>query len=80
MKMMKRGNTENSNDDLFQQGTAEDIERERLRNKEIGELTGMWKGGLLINDDQGLVKKLLQTHPYPDIKNAKSRRPQLSDV
>jgi hypothetical protein len=60
-------------------GSAEDIERERLRNKEIGELTGMWKGGLLVNDDQGVVKKLLQTHPYPDIKGGKSNRPKLTD-
>mgnify|MGYP001054008170 CR=1 FL=1 len=36
------------------------------RNKEIGSMLGHWKGGMLINDDQGRVKKLLQTHPYPE--------------
>lgn len=35
------------------------------RNKEIGTMLGHWKGGMLINDDQGRVKQLLQTHPYP---------------
>lgn len=35
------------------------------RNKEIGTKLSHWKGGMLINDDQGRVKKLLQSHPYP---------------
>eukprot|EP00029_Vermamoeba_vermiformis_P004029 TRINITY_DN14559_c0_g1_i1.p1 TRINITY_DN14559_c0_g1~~TRINITY_DN14559_c0_g1_i1.p1 ORF type:complete len:250 (+),score=65.75 TRINITY_DN14559_c0_g1_i1:174-923(+) len=46
-------------------GTKEDIEMEFERNKEIGTMLAHWKGGMLINDDQGRVKKLLQTHPYP---------------
>jgi hypothetical protein len=40
------------------QGTKEQIEKEHDRNKEIGLMTGAWKGGLLIKDDTGLVKRI----------------------
>lgn len=40
------------------QGNKEQIEKEHDRNKEIGLKTGAWKGGLLIKDDTGLVKRI----------------------
>lgn len=40
------------------QGNKAEIEKEHDRNKEIGLMTGAWKGGLLIKDDTGLVKRI----------------------
>ncbi len=39
-------------------GNKEQIEKEHDRNKEIGLKTNAWKGGLLIKDDSGLVKRI----------------------
>lgn len=47
------------------QGDATDVAVEYKRNKEIGNKLGHWKGGVLINDDQGIVKKTLAEYPYP---------------
>ncbi|KAJ1963929.1 hypothetical protein GGI12_001755 [Dipsacomyces acuminosporus] len=41
-------------------GNAEAVRREYERNKEIGLKHGMWKGGALVYDDDGLVLKAIQ--------------------
>ena len=36
------------------------MEIEFKKNKEIGEATGCWKSGMLVEDDEGSVKKALE--------------------
>eukprot|EP00192_Tetraselmis_astigmatica_P014485 CAMPEP_0117651266 /NCGR_PEP_ID=MMETSP0804-20121206/1998_1 /TAXON_ID=1074897 /ORGANISM="Tetraselmis astigmatica, Strain CCMP880" /LENGTH=159 /DNA_ID=CAMNT_0005457227 /DNA_START=248 /DNA_END=723 /DNA_ORIENTATION=- len=38
-------------------GTREEVMKERKINKEIGEKTGCWKSGVLVEDDNGSVQK-----------------------
>lgn len=39
------------------------IEYEYARNKKIGLSLNMWKGGILVNDEKGVVKQQLETEP-----------------
>ncbi|KAJ2454160.1 hypothetical protein EV183_001762 [Coemansia sp. RSA 2336] len=41
-------------------GTAESVQREYERNKEIGLRLGAWKGGALVYDDDGLVLQAIE--------------------
>ena len=41
-------------------GTREEVDAEYRKHKEIGELTGCWKSGTLVEDDDGSVAKLLK--------------------
>ena len=36
------------------------MDAEYKKNKEIGEKTGCWKAGVLVEDDNGSVKKALE--------------------
>ncbi len=38
----------------------EAVEAEYNKNKELGERIGCWKGGVLVEDDDGSVRKALQ--------------------
>ncbi len=38
----------------------EAVEAEYTKNKELGERIGCWKGGVLVEDDDGNVRKALQ--------------------
>lgn len=39
------------------------VDAQRERNRRIGEATGCWKGGVLVEDDAGSVAKWLAEHP-----------------
>lgn len=39
------------------------VDAERERNRRIGEATGCWKGGVLVEDDAGSVAKYLAENP-----------------
>lgn len=39
------------------------VEAEYERNKRIGEATGCWKAGVLVEDDRGSVKKYMEENP-----------------
>lgn len=41
-------------------GTKEEVDLEYQKHKEIGEKTGCWKSGTLVEDDDGSVAKLLK--------------------
>jgi len=41
-------------------GTKEEVDLEYEKHKEIGEKTGCWKSGTLVEDDDGSVAKLLK--------------------
>ena len=41
-------------------GTKEKVELEYARNKAIGEATGCWKGGMLVEDCNGTLRKYLE--------------------
>lgn len=41
-------------------GCREAVEAEYAKNKELGERIGCWKGGVLVEDDDGSVRKALQ--------------------
>ncbi|CAL8462744.1 g2277 [Coccomyxa elongata] len=41
-------------------GNREAVEAEYSKNKELGERIGCWKGGVLVEDDDGSVRKALQ--------------------
>ena len=41
-------------------GTKEEVDLEYKKHKEIGEKTGCWKSGTLVEDDDGSVAKLLK--------------------
>lgn len=41
-------------------GNKEAVENEFAKNKQIGEATGCWKSGVLVEDDNGTVKKYLE--------------------
>lgn len=36
------------------------IEQEFQKNKELGDATGCWKSGMLVEDDNGSVRKALE--------------------
>lgn len=38
------------------------VDAERARNREVGEKTGCWKSGVLVEDDAGSVAKYLAEH------------------
>ena len=38
----------------------EEVEAECARNKALGERLGCWKGGVLVEDDAGSVRRALQ--------------------
>lgn len=38
----------------------EAVEAEYNKNKDLGERIGCWKGGVLVEDDDGSVRKALQ--------------------
>jgi hypothetical protein len=40
-------------------GTKDEVDAEYQKHKEIGEQTGCWKSGTLVEDDDGSVAKLL---------------------
>ena len=42
------------------------VEAEFVRNKRIGDATGCWKAGMLVEDDNGSVKKALEVSSEPD--------------
>jgi hypothetical protein len=37
------------------------VEKERQANREIGEKTGCWKGGVLVEDDHGSIQEALDS-------------------
>jgi hypothetical protein len=41
-------------------GDREAVEAEFQKNKEVGEVTGCWKSGVLVEDDNGSVRKALE--------------------
>ena len=41
-------------------GTKEEVEAEYTKHKKIGEKVGCWKGGTLVEDDEGSVAKLIK--------------------
>lgn len=60
-------------------GDEKMIKFEYQRNKAIGLHLNHWKGGVLVNDDEGKVKAMLDTEPlsqaYADyLKEKKSRK------
>merc|ERR1711879_571623 len=50
--------------DVKWKGTPADVEREYQRNKAIALKYNCWKGGVLVNDDEGLVAKVLEAEPF----------------
>lgn len=43
------------------------VELEYARNKRIGLSLNYWKGGVLVNDENGVVKQKLETEPYDPV-------------
>ncbi|EFJ46448.1 hypothetical protein VOLCADRAFT_105588 [Volvox carteri f. nagariensis] len=46
-------------------GNREMVEQEYARNKAIGESTGCWKGGMLVEDNNGTLRKYLSEEQQP---------------
>lgn len=62
-------------------GDEKMIEFEYQRNKYIGTKLNHWKGGVLVNDEEGQVKKMLSTLPlskeYMDYLNERKQRKRM---
>lgn len=55
-------------------GSKEDCEKEFKKNKEIGEKLGCWRGGVLVNDNNGEVEKeIINYNNKTDTKKTRSK-------
>eukprot|EP00803_Ostreobium_quekettii_P011397 evm.model.scf_473.1 EVM.evm.TU.scf_473.1 scf_473:766-1555(+) len=62
-------------------GSREDVEDERHKNRDLGKRLGCWKGGLLVEDDDGTVARELEAAGRMDVRKGEPNggRPQTAE-